>query len=126
MALRTPLKSVRGLGSAKEGADHFWMQRLTALANLVLVSLAMILIAKLSGADHQTVAGTLANPMVTILLAMLILSGVVHMRLGMKVVIEDYVTGEAAKMAALVLNNFFAIFIGLASLLAVLKLSLGG
>ena len=125
MSLRTPLKRVRGLGSAKEGADHFWMQRVTALANLFLVIFTMFLIASLSGADHRTVATALGNPIVSVLLAMLIISGIVHMRLGMKVVIEDYVTKEGAKIAALLLNNFFAIFMGLASLLAVLKLSLG-
>ncbi len=126
MALRTPLKSVRGLGSAKEGADHFWLQRLTALANLVLVPLAMLTIARLVGADHKSVVTAFANPMIALLFGLLIVSGTVHMRLGMKVVIEDYVTSDFAKMLALVLNNFFAIFIGLASLFAVLKLSLGG
>ena len=126
MKLRTPLKTVRGLGSAREGADHFWMQRLTALANLFLVIIAAYFIASLSGADHATVRETLANPIVSLIFAMLILSATVHMRLGMQVVIEDYVTGDAAKIVALVLNNFLAMFIGLTSLFAVLKLSLGG
>lgn len=126
MALRTPLKTVRGLGSAKEGADHFWKQRLTALANLILVIVALFWIIPLAGADHQTTRTTLGNPMMAILLTMLILSGIVHMRLGMKVVIEDYVTGDGAKLIAIILNNFFSFFIGLASLFAVLKLSLGG
>ncbi len=123
--MRTPLKNVRALGSAKEGADHFWLQRVTAVANLVLVVFLMWLVASLVGADYATVKARLAQPLVALPLLLLVVSGVVHMRLGMQVIIEDYVPAEATKITLLMLNTFFAIVIASASLFAVLKLSFG-
>jgi succinate dehydrogenase / fumarate reductase membrane anchor subunit len=123
MNMRTPLKNVRHLGSAKEGADHFWMQRVTAVANLVLGLFLVWLIASLAGADYATVKSTLANPIVALLLAMLIVSATIHMRLGMQVIIEDYITRESTKIVLLLLNNFFAILVASASVWAILKLS---
>ena len=123
MNMRTPLKYVRRLGSAKEGADHFWMQRVTAVANLVLGLFLVWLIASLAGADYATVKSTLANPIVALLLAMLIVSATIHMRLGMQVIIEDYITRESTKIVLLLLNNFFAILVASASVWAILKLS---
>lgn len=123
MNMRTPLKNVRHLGSAKEGADHFWMQRVTAVANLVLGLFLVWLIASLAGADYVTVKSTLANPIVALLLAMLIVSATIHMRLGMQVIIEDYITRESTKIVLLLLNNFFAILVAAASVWAILKLS---
>jgi succinate dehydrogenase / fumarate reductase membrane anchor subunit len=124
-SMRTPLKKVRYLGSAKEGADHFWMQRMTAVLNLLLVPLAVGLVVALVGADHAVVARTLSRPVVAIPLLLLILSGIIHMRLGMQVIIEDYVHSEGRKIALLMLNTFFAIAVGLTSVFAVLKLSFG-
>lgn len=123
--MRTPLKNVRSLGSAKEGASHFWLQRVTAIANLVLIVFLMWLVASLVGADYATVKARLAQPMVALPLLLLVVSGVVHMRLGMQVIIEDYVPGEATKITLLMLNTFFAILIAAASVFAVLKLSFG-
>jgi len=123
MNMRTPLKNVRHLGSAKEGADHFWMQRVTAVANLVLGLFLVWLIASLAGADYATVKSTLANPIVALLLAMLIVSATIHMRLGMQVIIEDYITRDSTKIVLLLLNNFFAILVAAASVWAILKLS---
>jgi succinate dehydrogenase / fumarate reductase membrane anchor subunit len=123
--LRTPLGRVQGLGSAKEGADHFWLQRLTGVANIILVCFLIGLFVNLIGADHATVRRTLANPLVSIMLLLLILSGAQHMRIGMQVIIEDYVHGEGAKISLLILNTFFAIAIALTSVYAVLKLSFG-
>ncbi len=125
MNMRTPLKSVRRLGSAKEGANHFWLQRVTGLANLFLTIFLVGLIVKLVGADYTTVRATLASPLVSLLLLLLIISGIMHMRLGMQTIIEDYVSSEGAKISLLVLNTFFAIFVGAMSLWAVLKLSFG-
>jgi succinate dehydrogenase / fumarate reductase membrane anchor subunit len=123
--MRTPLKEVRHLGSAAEGADHFWKQRLTAVGNAVLVPFLVGLIVSLAGADHATVQRTLSHPIVAILLLLLVLSGVTHMRLGMQVIIEDYVQSEGPKIALLILNTFFAIGVGLTCGFAVLKLALG-
>ncbi len=100
MGYRTPLARVRGLGSAKEGADHFWRQRVTAVANVVLVSFLICLIVSLIGADYGTVKRTLAKPYNAIPLLLLVLSGVVHMRLGMQTIIEDYVHSEGRRVVA--------------------------
>lgn len=126
MSMRTPLKNVRRLGSAKEGSDHFWKQRVTAVANLFLGIFLVGLLVKLAGADYATVKGALASPFVALLLLLLVLSATIHMRIGMQVIIEDYVQGEATKIACLMLNTFFSILIGAASIFAVLKLSFGG
>lgn len=124
-SMRTPLKKVRYLGSAKEGVDHFWKQRVTAIANVFLGIFLVWLIVSLLGADYATVRQKLANPLISVALLGLIISGTIHMRLGMQTIIEDYVHEEAFKLAALVLNTFFAIFIALASVLSILKLSFG-
>jgi len=126
MTLRTPLKEARRLGSAKDGTDHFWVQRLTGLSNLVLAIFLVALVVRLAGADHAAVKQALARPLVALPLLLLVVSGTVHMRIGMAVIIEDYVHGEGAKIALLVLNTFFAIAVAAASVLAVLKLSFGG
>lgn len=125
MGQRTPLGRVRGLGSAKGGTDHFWMQRITAVANIVLVCFLIWLVLTLAGADYATVKRTLSRPEIAIPLLLLVLSGVVHMRLGMQTIIEDYVHSEGRKVAALMLNSFFAILVGIACAFAVLKLSFG-
>jgi len=123
--MRTPLKNVRRLGSAKEGADHFWKQRVTAVALLVLGTAVVALVVSLVGADHATAKRTLANPLVALVFVLLIGAGVIHMRLGMQVIIEDYIHSEGRKIVLLMLNTFFAIAVGVACMLAVLKLSFG-
>ncbi len=104
---------------------HFWQQRLTAIANVFLCSVPG---RAGGGARRRRLRGvkrTLANPLIALGLLLLILSGIFHMRLGMQVVIEDYVPSEGKKIACLMLNTFFAIAIGAACCLAVLKLSFG-
>ncbi len=123
--LRTPLKTVRGLGSAKEGADHFWLQRITAVANLFLMIFLVTSIVMHIGKDYATVKAYLAQPMVSITMLLMILAGVIHMRLGMQVVIEDYVHSEAKKIILLMLNTFFCVSVGLTCIYAVLKLGFG-
>lgn len=125
MNQRSPLAKVRGLGSARQGTEHFWKQRLTAVSNIVLVSFLIWLVMKLAGADYATVKRTLAKPQIAIPLLLLVLSGIIHMRLGMQTIIEDYVHSEGRKLAALMLNSFFAILVGVTCIFAVLKLSFG-
>ena len=124
--IRTPLARVRGLGSAKEGTDHFWRQRVTAVANLFLITFAVCLVLRLVGTSYAEAREVLANPLVTVALAMFVLSGTVHMRRCMQTVIEDYIHSEGAKIVLLMANTFFAIAIGATCILAVLKLGFGG
>lgn len=125
MNMRTPLKTARHLGSAKEGADHFWKQRVTGVANAILGLFLVWLVASLVGADYATAKALLANPLIALALLALVISGTVHMRLGMQTIIEDYVHGEGAKIVCVMLNTFFAASIALACTFAVLKISFG-
>lgn len=123
--MRTPLSRARGLGSAKKGTAHFWSQRVTALANIPLTLFMVAMLVIHAGKDHAAIVSFLGNPFIGLIMLLLIVSAVMHMRLGLQVVIEDYIHGEAAKLLLLVGNTFFAIIIGAACTLAVLKLVIG-
>ncbi|AMJ62055.1 succinate dehydrogenase, hydrophobic membrane anchor protein [Bosea sp. PAMC 26642] len=125
-SMRTPLGRVRGLGSARSGTGHFWLQRVTAVANVILTVIFLGVVISLFGKPYPAAMATLSHPLVAILMLLFIISGAVHMRIGMQVVIEDYVHGEGLKIAAVMANTFFAIAIGAACVFAVLKLSFGG
>lgn len=123
--LKTPLKKVQGLGSAKTGTEHFWHQRLTAIANIpLLVGVVWFLVAHL-GASRAEVIASLKNPLMALLLVLAMLSVTWHMRLGMQTVIEDYVQSPPRKFAALMFNSAFAIFIYAVSVYSILKMSFG-
>jgi succinate dehydrogenase membrane anchor subunit len=123
--MATPLARVRGLGSAHRGTETFWRQRLTAVANVPLVLFLIWSIVTHIGADYATVEAYLAQPLVAAIMLALVISAAIHMRIGLKEMIEDYVHGEGAKIAAVILATFFAVGVGLASALAIVKISLG-
>ena len=121
---RTPLSRVRGLGSAKEGTDHFTRQRLTAIANLFLISSFVWIVAATNGMEWAQTVAYLSHPFVTIVLLLVIGVALFHMKLGMQVIIEDYLHGAAGK-ALLVANLFFCIALAVACGFAILKLGFG-
>jgi succinate dehydrogenase / fumarate reductase membrane anchor subunit len=117
---RAPLGRVRGLGSAKEGVQHWWVQRLTAVALVPLSLWLVVSIIQLAGADHAAVAAWLAAPLPLGLMLVLVVATFWHAQLGLQVVIEDYVHAEAPKIVLLVLVKFACLALGLAAILALL------
>ncbi len=123
--MRTSLSRVRGLGAARKGTHDFWHQRLTALANVPLGIFALVFMVRHSDAPYAVLAAALAQPFTGAAFLLLILSMCWHMRLGLQVVIEDYIIARGFKIAALILNQFFAMTLAVVSTLAILKLMLG-
>jgi succinate dehydrogenase / fumarate reductase, membrane anchor subunit len=123
--IRTPLARVRGLGSARSGTDHFWRQRLTAVANIPLTIAVIVIFIMLLGRNQAAVAQIVGSPAVAIIMALFVISVTFHMRIGMQVVIEDYVHDELAKIVMVMANTFFCIAIALTSIYGILKLSFG-
>jgi len=122
---RTPLARVRGRGAARSGTGHFWRQRLTAVANIPLTIAAIVIIITLLGRNQAAAAQILGSPLVAIIMLLFIVASAWHMKIGMQVVIEDYVHHETIKLVMIMANNFFAFAVALASIYAILKLSSG-
>jgi succinate dehydrogenase membrane anchor subunit len=122
--MRTPLGMVRGLGSAKTGTEHWWLQRVTAIANIPLVIFLVIFVLAHLGAERATLMQSVKHPLIAIALAMSFLSILWHMRLGMQVIIEDYVHG-GWRVFCLIGNVFYTVALGIAALYAILSLSFG-
>jgi succinate dehydrogenase / fumarate reductase membrane anchor subunit len=123
--MKTPFARVRGLGTAHSGTEHFWMQRLTGIANLPLLTTFLVVIVSLVGASQASVIATLSNPFVAMILLAALISVLIHMRIGMQVIIEDYVHTELRKVVLLMANTFFTLAVGIAAAYAILKINFG-
>ena len=126
MPLRSPLSWALGSGSAREGTDHWWMQRVTAVALLLLGVWFLISVRGVVSFQEADLYAWVAYPVNAVMLLLLSVTLSWHSMLGVQVVIEDYVHGPAIKVVSLVLNKFVHVFFGLAAVFAVLIVSLGG
>ena len=124
-SMRTPLGRVRALGASHSGTGDFWRQRLTAVAMVLLILPVIIVVMMLLGRNQAGAAQILGSPLVAIVMLLFIIASVWHMKIGMQVVIEDYVQSEKLKLAAVMANNFFSASVALAAIYAILKLSSG-
>jgi succinate dehydrogenase / fumarate reductase membrane anchor subunit len=124
-SMRTPLARVRNLGASHSGTTDFWRQRLTAVALVLLMVPVIVVVMMLLGRNQAGAAQILGSPFVAIVLLLFIVASTWHMKIGMQVVIEDYVHGEKLKLASIMANNFFSFVVALISIYAILKLSSG-
>ncbi len=122
----TELGRVRGLGSAKSGTHHWILQRFTAVGYLLLVSWLLFSFVRLPAFDHATVSGWLAQPLVAVPMILMLVSVFWHLRLGLQVLIEDYVHDDGLKFAVILLLNFFAIGGAAFGLFSVAKIAFAG
>jgi succinate dehydrogenase / fumarate reductase membrane anchor subunit len=124
-SMRTPLARAKGLGAAGHGSEHWWLQRVTAVSNIPLVIAFVIIIANVAGRSYEEAVAAISHPLIAILLILAVISVTNHMRLGMQVIIEDYVHDKGWRIASVIANNFYAVVVAVACLFAILKVSLG-
>jgi succinate dehydrogenase / fumarate reductase membrane anchor subunit len=124
-SMRTPLGRVRNLGASHSGTSDFWRQRITAVGMTLLIIPVIVIVLMLIGSNQAGAKLTLGSLPVAIILILFIIASTWHMKIGMQVVIEDYVHSEKLKLAAIMANNFFSFAVALASIYAIFKLSSG-
>ena len=124
-SMRTPLGRVRSLGSSHSGTRDFWRQRITAVAMTLLIVPVIVVVMMLLSSNQAGAAQILGSPPIAIILLLFIVASAWHMKIGMQVVIEDYIHNEKLKLASVMANNFFSVAVALASIYAILKLSSG-
>lgn len=124
MSLRTPLGRVRGLGSARDGTAHWWYQRVTAVVLVPLSVWLMMTIVSLTSLSHSVITAWLSYPVNAVLLIIFLIALFHHAQSGVQVVIEDYIHTEWQKLGCIILVKFLALFAGLVSILAILKVFL--
>jgi succinate dehydrogenase / fumarate reductase membrane anchor subunit len=125
VSMRTPLARVKGLGASGHGVEHWWLHRMTAVSNVPLVIAFVIIVAALAGSSYQDAINIISHPLVAILLLLAVISVTNHMRLGMQIIIDDYVHDRGWKLVAVIANNFYSVIVAVACLYAILKVSLG-
>lgn len=124
-AMRTQLRTVRGLGSAKDGTTHFWMTRVSGLALVPLTLFVVGLVFSLIGKDQASVQAVLGRPLVAVPLILFVIISAEHMRLGIQETIADYIHGELLKVVTLVLNTAFCLVVGAAAVFSILIIAFG-
>ena len=125
MRLRSPLGRAVGLGSAKEGVEHWWLQRITAVALVPLSLWFVIAIIRLVGADVDTVGDWVGRPLPAILLVLLLIASFYHASLGLQVVIEDYIHAEFAKLGLVIIVRLACFAFVVAGIFAVVSMAVG-
>jgi succinate dehydrogenase / fumarate reductase, membrane anchor subunit len=125
-SLRSPLGAVSGLGSAKGGAHHWWMQRLTSIALVPLTVWFTVSILSLPSLDHVTVVSWMAQSWTSLLLILLVLVATYHSQLGVRIVVEDYVHSSGMRTLTLVTLTFVHTLLAVAGVFAILKVAFGG
>jgi succinate dehydrogenase / fumarate reductase, membrane anchor subunit len=123
--MRSPVGRAIGLGSAKEGVEHWWLQRITAVALVPLSLWFVIAIIRLVGADVDSVRDWVGNPLAAILLVLLLIATFYHASLGLQVVIEDYVHAELTKLGLIIIVRLGCFALAVAGMFAVLSMALG-
>ncbi|WP_336963506.1 succinate dehydrogenase, hydrophobic membrane anchor protein [Sphingobium aquiterrae] len=126
MGTGTGIGRVRGLGSAKSGTHHWIQQRISAVGNLLLVLWLILSLMMLPGLDYASVTGWLAHPLVAVPMMLMIVSVFMHLKIGLQVLIEDYVHDDGLKFFAILLLNFYAIGGAAASIFAIAKIAFTG
>ncbi|MBB4211996.1 succinate dehydrogenase subunit D [Rhodothalassium salexigens DSM 2132] len=122
---RTALARARGLGSAKSGTGHWWRQRVTAVINLVLVGWLIVSLVAMAGSSYDALVAWMRNPVVAALLILCVMNVFYHVRLGLQVVVEDYVHREWLKVALVILMTLVCAGLGLLGVVSVLQIALG-
>jgi len=125
MNYRTPLAHVLGLGSAKTGSHHWWMQRISAIALIPLTFWMVAFIKQLGNVDHSQMSAWLAEPLNSLLAVSFVIAAFYHAALGLQTVVEDYVQNEAYKIASIWVIKLGFLLQALASLLSILRIILG-
>jgi len=125
MSLKTPLGRVLGLGSAKEGTDHWWGQRVSAVAMLMLGSWFIYSLLQLESLTYLDVIRFIGVPLNGILLSLLSITLSYHSYLGVQVVIEDYVHAPGTKVVSLLLSRFAHVFVAIAAVYGILVIGIG-
>jgi len=124
-SMRTPLGRVRNLGAAHSGTGDFWRQRLTAIAMTLLMIPGIVVVMMVLGRNQAGAAQILGSSWVGVILLLFVLASTWHMKIGMQVVIEDYVHNERLKIGCIIANNFFTVVVALAAIYAIFKLASG-
>jgi len=125
MSLRSPMSRVLGLGAAKDGVGHWWSQRVTSVALVILGLWFVSALLRLGAFDFATVTAWIAKPVNAVLLILLVGTAVYHSQLGVQVVVEDYVASKGAKVVTMLALNFLHVALAALGIFAILRIAFG-